>query len=69
MAESKPVSTPMDINVKLVKGNKGAGVEVSKLSHREFIGALSYLAVFTRPDIAFAVSSLSQYNGCYDQSH
>ena len=32
-----------------------------KATYREMIGSLMYLAVMTRPDISFAVSSLSQY--------
>ncbi|GBM71372.1 Retrovirus-related Pol polyprotein from transposon TNT 1-94 [Araneus ventricosus] len=40
-----------------------------KLSYRELIGSLNYLAVCTRPYIAYSVSKLSQYLTCYDKSH
>lgn len=69
MTESKPVSTPMDPNVKLVKPDENSDIGATKIPYREFIGALIYLAVSTRPDIAFAISSLSQFNDCYDQNH
>jgi cytochrome c oxidase assembly factor CtaG len=32
-----------------------------KTLYREMIGSLMYIAVMTRPDIAYAVSTLSQY--------
>jgi len=37
--------------------------------YRELVGALTYLAVCMRPDIAYAVSYLSQFNSCYSASH
>jgi len=66
MSESKPVSTPMDCSVKLKKGDADPD---KCLLFRELVGMLSYLAVCTRPDIVFAVSRLSQFNMCYDESH
>jgi len=42
---------------------------VSKVPYRELIGALMYLAVATRPDIAHAVSWLSRFNECYNETH
>ncbi|GBM59824.1 Retrovirus-related Pol polyprotein from transposon TNT 1-94 [Araneus ventricosus] len=40
-----------------------------KLPYRELIGSLNYLAVCTRPDIAYSISKLSQYLTRYDKSH
>ncbi|PLW26727.1 hypothetical protein PCASD_20149 [Puccinia coronata f. sp. avenae] len=58
-----PASTPMKPEGQLVKATNE-----EKLSHinsgnnyRALIGALNYLSVTTRPDITFAVSSLSQF--------
>lgn len=36
--------------------------EISSVPYQSLIGALMWLAVSTRPDIAYAVSALSQYN-------
>ena len=42
---------------------------VNNLPYQQLIGGLMYLAVLTRPDIAYSVSFLSQYNNCYNESH
>lgn len=69
MKDSKPVATPLDCNYKLVKGENGPDVHAENLTYRELIGMLMYLAVCTRPDIAFAVSHLSQHNNCYNVTY
>ncbi|KAG5888470.1 hypothetical protein JTB14_017701 [Gonioctena quinquepunctata] len=69
MSESKPISTPMCLNTKLVKPNEIDVLSDDKYQFRRLIGGLMYLSVCTRPDIAFACSQLSQFNYCYDQSH
>lgn len=66
MSDSKPVTTPLDGNVKLSKEMKPKTTEeveeMKKVLYRSLIGSLMYLAVSTRPDIAYAVSTLSQFN-------
>lgn len=37
--------------------------------YQKLIGCLMYLAVLTRPDIAYSVSYLSQFNNCYNYTH
>lgn len=69
MENANPVSTPLDLNVKLSKPKRGINSEELNLPYRELLGALTYLAVSTRPDISHAVSKLGQFNNCYDQSH
>jgi transposase InsO family protein len=65
LQDAKPYSTPLDSNVKLTKEQcpttdreKHA---MAKTPYREAIGSLMWAAVATRPDIAFAVSLLSQF--------
>jgi len=67
MSESKPVEIPLDLGVKLRKNEEETRKDRS-LPYRE-LGVLTYLAVCTRPDIAYVVSYLSQYYNCYDLSH
>ena len=69
MTDSKPVSTPMDVNTKLTRTEEEPSDEEKRLPYRELVGALMYLAVATRPDIAFSVSALSQFNTNYRQIH
>lgn len=40
-----------------------------KLPYQKLIGSLMYLAIMTRPDIAYTVSYLSQFNNSYSQIH
>ncbi|KAK2578750.1 hypothetical protein KPH14_012276 [Odynerus spinipes] len=69
MAESRPVSSPIDPNVKLTKPEGAPDCEELKLPYTGLVGALMYLAVATRPDIAFVVSYLSQFNECFKTTH
>ena len=54
----KPTTTPLDINVKIGKGDDGAAVD--KTFYQMLIGKLIYLN-HTRPDISYPVSLLSQF--------
>ena len=66
MRESRPASTPLNPGIKLSKEDcpktPSEKEDMSHVPYRELIGSLMYLAQNTRPDIAFAVSKLSQYN-------
>ncbi|GBN13155.1 Retrovirus-related Pol polyprotein from transposon TNT 1-94 [Araneus ventricosus] len=64
MLECNTASTPMALGTKLCI----ATTPDDKLPYRELIGSLNYLAVCTRPDIAYSMSKLSQYLTCYDKS-
>jgi len=65
---ANPVSTPMDSNVKLNELEEteeiiDQGEPDSKLStgYAMLIGSLMYLALGTRPDIAYSVNKLAQF--------
>ena len=68
MKDCKPINTPLDGNqkMKLPKANE----ELSEnYPYQNLIGCLMYLAVSTRPDIAYAVSALSQFNVRHGLEH
>lgn len=58
MAESKPVYTPMDQYLPLDTFDNATPTSAP---YREAVGYLMYLAVATRPDLAFSVSYISQF--------
>lgn len=60
MDNCKVAKSPGDLDVKLNE-YKGSNT-VNKTNYQELIGSLMYLATCTRPDIAFQVTALSQFN-------
>jgi len=76
LTNANPVSTFMDANVKLdyvAKGqeDEGQGEIDEKITHgyATLIGLLMYLALGTRPDIAFAVNKLTQFTQSPKPTH
>ncbi|XP_077277091.1 uncharacterized protein LOC143905509 isoform X1 [Temnothorax americanus] len=67
MADCKTSNTPLDSNIKLTAGDPEYGDDL--VLYRELVGSLMYLALGTRPDIAHAVSVLSQFNSCHEKKH
>ena len=59
MAESHPIGTPLDPNVKLIKTPDDEHHDIPE--YHSAIGSLMYAAIRTRPDISFAVQTLSQF--------
>lgn len=57
--ESRPVTTPVDLGM---KGTEDISKKITDVPYQNIIGALMHLVVNTRPDLAFIVSFLSQYN-------
>lgn len=67
MSDCHSSETPMEVNLKLDKDlNNICDV---KYPYQQLIGSLMYLSVLTRPDIAYSVSYLSQYNNCFQETH
>jgi len=62
--DCKPVKNPIEPNLKLVKEKESIDVPYQNL-----ISSLMYLAIATRPDILYFVSSLSQFNSCFDKGY
>jgi len=67
MEDCNPVKTPVDISQKL--GEPSEPLSEADYSSRELIGSLMYLSICTRPDISYAVNSLSQFNNNFGNEH
>lgn len=64
MMDCVPVKTPIESGLLLNKGKCNKGIP-----YKEAIGGLLYLSLCTRPDIAYAVNYLCQFNNCYGKEH
>lgn len=64
--DCRPASTPLNPGVKLTVDDCPSTVEDSEsmngVPYQSLIGSLMYLALYSRPDILFAVVKLSQFN-------
>src|SRR6202522_3449770 len=62
----KPVSTPMDPNTRLTSAQSPSTTEelgaVRNIPYHEAVGSLMYATLGTRPDICFAVQTVSRFN-------
>lgn len=67
MIDCKPVKTPITINEDTM--SKENNEECDFNLYQELVGELLYIANRTRPDIAFVISYLSQYNKCPQKRH
>ena len=65
MGDCKPIGTPFDIKTSLAKFSEEEYEEYSHemkdIPYQEEVGSLMYAIVATRPDLAFAVSMVSQF--------
>jgi len=68
LTDALPVCTPSDVNVTLMKDD-GVSKPIDKSYYQSLVGCLLYVAVATRPDIQYAVSTVAKYNANPDQSH
>ena len=68
MQDAKPVYTPMDPSLKLRKRQDGDNSTDATL-YREIIGSFNHAAIYSRPEIAFAISKLSQFMSDPSDTH
>jgi len=65
LSDARVATTPMEVGIDLSFDSPQVSAvlltDTEKTKYREMIGSLMYAAIKTRPDIAFAVSNLSQY--------
>ena len=65
LEDAKPLLIPIDANTCLQKDDCPVSDEDKKemktVPYREAIGALNWIAVGSRPDIAFVISQLAQF--------
>lgn len=61
MEDAHAVSIPADQHQDLSLRHLGSEGETIKVPYKEAVGSLLYLAMVTRPDIAYAVNAVSQY--------
>lgn len=66
MEQCNTVATPSEVNI---KQEESTNSKTESWPYRELIGALMYLAVATRPDIANTVSRLAQFNNEPKKQH
>ncbi|MCP4339239.1 MAG: hypothetical protein GY799_10210, partial [Desulfobulbaceae bacterium] len=67
-SDTKMSSTPMEVNTKIYIGNENSKI-FDQQKYQSAIGSLLYLASATRPDLAFAVSKLAQFNSSPTTDH
>ena len=65
LEKAKPVSTPMEPGADFTPSSPSTSptllITTEKTTYREMIGSLMYLSTMSRPDITYAISTLSQY--------
>jgi len=69
MTNCKPVQSPMETGLKLHNILDDIVMNDPKVPYRKLLDSLMYIAQGTRPNIAHAVSALSQWSLCYKKIH
>ena len=68
MKDCNPVSTPLENNLRLMAANNEEPRGNAKL-YQQIIGSIMYLAMGTRPDLAYTITHLLQYNTDPSSTH
>ena len=68
MHDCKPVNTPVNPDVKLVSG-ESSNDSCNQQLYQAVVGSLLYLSTKTRPDIAYAVSSVARFCASPTKEH
>ena len=68
MDNSKPVGTPVETGIKLVKAKDGDNLVDQEL-YQSAVGSLLYLSTKIRPDIAYAVGNVACFSSKPTQTH
>ena len=68
MTDAKPMTTPMATGTKLYKPTEDDEI-LNPIYYQSIIGSQMYAMLCTRPDIAFTISQLSQFNSCPITAH
>ena len=73
LSDCNPVATPMDPGVQLSKAmcptSDAEREEMRSIPYMNAVGALMYLAIATRPDIAYTVGKLARFNSDPGRRH
>ena len=59
MENARAVNIPIDVGTKLVKATEDCDDEVDKMLYQSAVGSLIFLSTKTRPDVAYAVSTVA----------
>ena len=70
MADCKSASTPMEAGIVLGKaGAEHRSMQEFKTNYQSMLGSIMYIMLQTQPDIAYAISKLSQFSSNPTERH
>ena len=69
MMNANPMCIPVDPNQILSRNTREGGKVEESVPFRQAVGSLMFLAVITRPDLAYAVNNVSRFLADHDESH
>jgi hypothetical protein len=68
MQDCNPVSTPLDVNHRLRKA-EDSDEKADASRYQQIVGSINYLVTATRPDLAYTITHLSQFNSNPTREH